>query len=368
MKSSPVTLAVLLALSAGLAPAAPVSAEDRPVVGLVPKATRPITLDGKLDEWDGAFVTPVHLGHPDFADRGAQFLFLWDNNALYVGLRALDRTPAHPGPDDALWDGDAAELLLDARPPADLGGQDFGPGTLRLCWTPFTGTEVRPRLRVRDLPAFRGLALRGAAVAAAKTAWGYTAEFRLPWANFPAFAPRAGALLGLDCELCSGDGGPRVDRTLVYGSPAAASSPSGLGRVRLVEKAGPADLAECARVLLPLAVSQSANDDRLYATACLSPTVEKRITRVEGRILDEGGKVRKTAAGTRTALAGSGFVLWHGSWELSDLPAGPCTLEVAALGHDGKPVVARAVRVSHGEAARPAQNPSPMVEHARSHP
>ncbi|HEV3232787.1 MAG TPA: hypothetical protein VG245_11105, partial [Candidatus Dormibacteraeota bacterium] len=80
---------LLLALSACLAPAA--RAADRPVVGLVPKAARPITLDGKLDEWDGAFVAPVHVGHPDFANRGAMFLFLWDDDALYVGLRALDR-------------------------------------------------------------------------------------------------------------------------------------------------------------------------------------------------------------------------------------------------------------------------------------
>ncbi len=228
---------LLLILFAGLASAA--RADDRPVVGLVPRATKPITLDGKLDEWDGAFVTPVHVGHPDFADRGAQFLFLWNDDALYVGLRALDRTPAHVRPDATLWDGDAVEFYLDARPAADLGGKDFGPGTLHMFWTPFTGTEIRPRLRVRDLPAFKDFTLKGAEVAGAKTAWGYTAEFKLPWANFPKFTAKAGALLGLDCELCSGDGGPRVDRTFVYSSPAAVSSPSAFGRVRLVEKPEP---------------------------------------------------------------------------------------------------------------------------------
>jgi hypothetical protein len=352
---------LLVALSAA-------RAADRPIVGLVPKAAKPITLDGKLDEWDGAFVTPVHVGHPDFANRGAQFLFLWDDEALYVGLRALDRRPAHVRPDAALWDGDAVEFYLDARPPAALGGKDFGPGTLHLFWTPFTGTEVKPRLRVRDLPAFKGFQLRGAEVAAVKTAWGYTAEFRLPWANFPKFAAKAGALLGIDCELCSGDGGPRVDRTFVYSSPAAVASPAAFGRVRLVEKADPADLRACARALLPLAVTRSANYDWLYATACLSPTVEKRIATVEGKILDAAGKVRKTTAGARTTLEGSEFVLWRGSWELFDLPASNYTLEVAALDRDGKPVIVRTVRVAHEEAARAAQNPSPMVEHSRGHP
>jgi hypothetical protein len=357
---------LFVALCAGLAAAA--RADDRPAVGLVPKATRLITLDGKLDEWDGAFVTPVHVGHPDFADRGAQFLFLWDNDALYVGLRALDRTPAHVRPDAVLWDGDAVEFYLDARVGADLGGKDFGPGTMHLFWTPFTGTEVKPRVRVRDLPAFKDFVLRGAEVAGAKTAWGYTAEFKLPWANFPKFTARAGALLGLECELCSGDGGPRVDRTFVYSSPAAVSSPAAFGRVRLVDRIEPADLKACARALLPLAVTQSANYGWLYATACLSPTIEKAVAKVEGKILDAGGKVRKTSTGTRTTLEGSGFVLWRGSWELFDLPAGTYTLEVAALDRAGKPVVARTIKVNHGEVARVEQNPSPMVEHARSHP
>jgi hypothetical protein len=41
------------------------SAQEKPVVGLIPKAQKPIKMDGKLDDWDGAFVTPVHVGHPD---------------------------------------------------------------------------------------------------------------------------------------------------------------------------------------------------------------------------------------------------------------------------------------------------------------
>jgi hypothetical protein len=355
---------LLLALAAGA------RAEDRPVAGLIPKAQKPITLDGKLDEWDGAFVTPVHVGHPDFDNRGAQFLFLWDDDALYVGLRALDRKPAHVGPDAALWDGDAVEFYLDTRHGAELGAKDFGPGTLHMFWTPFTGTEVKPRLRVRDLPTFKGFTLKGAEVAGAKTAWGYTAEFKLPWANFPKFTPKAGEALGIDCELCSSDGGPRVDRTFVYSSPASVGSPSAFGRVRLVDRVEPADLKACARAVLPVSLTKSANYDWLYATACLSPTIEKLTAKVEGKVLDADGKVKKATPGSRTTLAGSGFVLWRGQWELFDLPAGNYTVEIAALDKDGKPIVTRRVKLAHGEApaVRSAQNPSPMVEHARTHP
>src|SRR5262249_6915197 len=148
----------------------------------------------------------------------------------------LDQKPAHVGADDQIWNGDAVEFYLDTRRGEKFGAKEFGPGTLHMFWTPFTKTEVKPRMGVRDLPAFKGLKLRGARVAAVKTRWGWTAEFKLPWANFPGFKPKAGEVVGIECELCSSDGGPRVDRTFVYGSPAAVFTPSAFGGVRLVDQ------------------------------------------------------------------------------------------------------------------------------------
>src|SRR6516165_5164869 len=103
---------------------------DKPVVGLIPKAQKPIKMDGKLDEWNGAFVTPVHVGHPDFANRGAEFLFLWDEQNLYIGLRCLDRHPAHVAPDNQIYNGDAVEFYLDTRRGDQLGAPQFTAGSL----------------------------------------------------------------------------------------------------------------------------------------------------------------------------------------------------------------------------------------------
>jgi hypothetical protein len=214
------------AVSAAVAPA-----QEKAVVGLIPKVQKPLVLDGKLDDWDGAFVTPVHVGHPDFANRGGHFLYLWDEKNLYIGLRCLDQKPAHVGPDHQIWNGDAVEFYLDTRRGEHLAAAPFGPGTLHLFYTPFTTTDVKPRIQVRDLPAFKDFKPQGAEVAAVKTPWGYTAEFKLPWANFPAFTAKAGEIIGIECELCSSDGGPRVDRTFVYSGPAAVGSPSAFGRV-----------------------------------------------------------------------------------------------------------------------------------------
>jgi hypothetical protein len=339
-------LPYLLVLVGTIFPGA-ASAQDKPVVGLIPKASQPIKLDGKLDEWEGAFVTPVHVGHPDFANRGAEFLFLWESDNLYVGLRCLDQKPAHVGPDHQIWNGDAVEFYLDTRRGGKLGAAEFGAGTLHCFYTPFTQTEIKPRIQVRDLPAFKAFKLAGAEVAAEKTPWGWTAELKLPWAHFPDFTPKAGEIIGIDCELCSSDGGLRVDRTFVYSGPAAVGSPSAFGRVQLVDKIEPKALKPLGKALLPLALTKSANYGWLYGTVCISPTIKKSVAKVEGKLLDGDGKVRKTSAGSRKTVDG-GFALWTGSWELFDLPPGVYTLELTASNKEGRAITTRTEKLLHG--------------------
>src|SRR5262245_26944521 len=316
-------------------------AQDKPIVGLIPKAQKPIAFDGKLSGWDGAFVTPVHVGHPDFTNRGGQFLYLWDEKNLYIGLRCLDQKPAHVGMDNQIWNGDAVEFYLDTRRGDKLGAAAFGPGTLHCFYTPFTKGEFKSRIQVRDLPAFKDFKLKGAEVAATMTKSGWTAEFKLPWGNFPGFVSKAGEVIGIECELCSSDGGPRVDRTFVYSGPAAVGSPSAFGRVQLVDKIEASVLKPFGRALLPLSLTRSTNYAWLYGTVCISPSIEKKVEKIEGKIVDREGKVRKTTAGSRKALDGTSFILWTGSWELFDLAPGIYTLELAALDKEGQVITTR---------------------------
>lgn len=341
-----------------LAAVAPAPAQEKPVVGLVPRAVKPVTLDGRLDEWAGAFVTPLHVGHPDFLNRGAEVLWLWDDDNLYVGLRCLDRKPAHVGADNQVWNGDAVEFYLDTRRGERLGAREFGPGTLHLFYTPFTGTEIEPRIQVRDLPAFKDFKLQGAKVAGMRTATGYTAEFVLPWANFPEFKPRAGEVIGLECELCSSDGGPRVDRTFTYASPEAVSTPAAFGRVRLVDRLEPDALAGVGKVLLPLSLAKSGNYPWLHGTVVVSPSIARSVARIEGRVIGVGNKVIKTAAAAPRPLEGTGFTGWTGSWELYDVPAGTYTLELTAYDREGKRVTSRSERFLHGDVPPPRRLPA----------
>jgi hypothetical protein len=324
-------------------------AQEPPIVGLIPRAQKPIQMDGKLDDWQGAFVTPVHIGHPDFANRGAEFLFLWDDENLYIGLRCLDQKPAHIAPDTQIYNGDAVEFYLDTRQGQDLGAAAFGPGTLHMFWTPFTGTQVKPRLQVRDLPAFKNFKLQGAKVAAVKTAVGYTAEFKLPWANFPKFTPKADTIIGIDCELCSSDGGLRVDRTFVYSSPRSVTTPAAFGQVKLVERIDPAKLQPYSRALLPLSITQSANYPWMYGTAGVSPTIAGSVAKIEGRVLDAAGKVKLKTPGKMTTT--TVITLWTGTWELFEQPPGQYTLEVRALDRDGRVVCSRSMPFVHERSA-----------------
>jgi hypothetical protein len=323
------------------------SAQEKPLAGLIPKAQKPIALDGKLDDWDGAFVTPVHIGHPDFANRGGQFLYLWDDENLYIGQRCLDKKMGHVAPDNQLWNGDAVEFYLDTRRGDKLGAAAFGPGTLHMFVTPFTKTDLKPRFAVRDLPEFKNFKLQGAEVAAVKTPWGYTAEFKLPWSNFPDFRAKVGEIIGIECELCSSDGGLRSDRTFTFSSPAVVGSPSAFARVQLVDRIEAGSLKPYGRALLPLSLTRSANYAWLYTTVCVSPTIEKSVVTLEGRILDAGGKVRKTAAAAKKTVDG-GFSLWNSSWELFDLPPGVYTLEVTAKDKSGAAVTSRTEKLLHG--------------------
>ena len=332
-------LSALYALLACLAVCA--QAEEKPVVGLIPKAAHPIVMDSRLDEWSGAFVTPLNATHPDLANRATHIYYLWDESALYIGVRAMDADPTHISPDTALYDGDAIEFYLDTRAGNDLGKPDFGPGTLHMFFTAITGHDLKPRWHVRDLPAFRGLELKGVEMAAARTRDGYTLEFKLPWANLLGFTPKAGIPIGIDIEMGSADGGHRVHRTFAYSSPTSVGTPSTFGRVLLVDRVDPRAVKPYSRALFPFDAQVPGNYGRVYGVACLSPTIAKTVVKVEGRLLDADGKLRKQAANAGLVTVNDYWNIWRGEWETYDLPAGTYTLVLTATDAQNNVIVER---------------------------
>ena len=82
------------------------------------------------------------------------------------------------------------------------------------------GQQPVRQLRTLLRPGFlQAIPKPGVEVAARRTKVGMEVEFKLPWANFSGFKAKPNEVIALDVELCYSDGGPRVFRSFVYGSP-----------------------------------------------------------------------------------------------------------------------------------------------------
>ena len=318
----------LLVASPIAAPAADAPPIARGVRGLATRAPGSVAVDGSLTEWAGAFVTPVHYAHANPEDRAAQFLTMWDDRALYIGLRALDRHRANVGAKGSLWNGDAVEFYLDTRPGAALRGKDWSAGAIHLFYTPFEGAEVKPRWEVRGGIATSGVILSGVELAATAHDWGYEVEFAIPWANFPAFAPRLGAVLAVDAELCSGDGGGRMDRTFAYGSPLSVQQPASQGMIELVGSFDPSTLPPAvAASAFPMWVETPwVQPDRAKcrAVVAIAPGSIPGVAAVEIRLRDADGAVVRTLPAPVAGFgpAGLGFARAVAEWSIDDFAPG----------------------------------------------
>jgi hypothetical protein len=322
------------------------------VRGLVIRAPGPVTLDGRLDEWSGSFCTPVHYGHARLLDRAAQFFLMWDEAALYIGLRCLDRTRANPGAAEAVYNGDAVELYLDARPQSALRGQAWTPGAVHLFYSPFEGTALKPRWAMRQGIATSAPALEGVVVAATVEDWGYEVEFKVPWVNFPEFQPRPGAVLALDAELCSSDGGARTDRTFAYGSPLSVQQPASLGAVELVLALEPDYLPTVGAACFPLWVETPWNQPgraEVQAVVAIPPALIAEVGEVEIRLHDTEGTIVKTLPAQIEAFGpeGKGFMRAVAHWSIDAFAPGTYFATARVESKAGRVLATVAPRLVH---------------------
>lgn len=327
MPRRPLALACALLFAATV----PAPADDKVplapgVRGLVTRAPGGgIQVDGKLAEWGRAFCTPVHYNHPQIDDRAAQFSYAWDDAALYIGLRALDRHRANVAPLEIIADGDAVELYLDTRPGPALRGKDWTPGAVHLFFTPFEGERVAPRWVVRRGIATSGTKLNGVEIAATILPGdvGYEVEFKVPWANFPEFKARPGALMALDAELCSGQGARRVDRTFAYGSPLSVQQPASQATVELVGGLDPSYLPQVGPAAFPFWVETPWTQPeraQVRATLGIPPALADAVGDVEVRIHNTDGSIVRTHKARIEPFGppGLGFVRAVASWPIDD--------------------------------------------------
>jgi hypothetical protein len=295
----------------------------RGVRGLVTLARTKVVLDGSLREWSNAFCTPVQYNHRDVENRAAQFYYMWDDEALFIALRCLDERQANLAPLASTQDGDAVEFYLDTRPGDALRSKDWTTGAIHLFFSAFQGEEVRPRWVMRQGIATSKTVLTGVEIGAAHDADSYQVEFKLPWSNFPGFTPRLGAVLALDAELCSGDGGKRTDRSFAYGSPLSVQQPASLGKVELVRVFDPDYLPAVGPAAFPFWVETPWNQPErahVQAVVAIPPAFAEIVGEVEVRIHNADGKIIKTIPARIEPFGppAKGFLRAGAFWSIDD--------------------------------------------------
>jgi hypothetical protein len=322
------------------------------VRGLITRAPATVKIDGRLEEWSNAFCTSVHYNHANLANRAAQFFYLWDEKALYIGLRALDQNRANDAPLAIIADGDAVELYLDARPPSALRGKDWTKGAIHLFFTPFEGTRLAPRWVIRAGIATSDTKLEGIEIASTllPNNFGYEIEFKIPWTNFSEFTPKLGAVMGIDAELCSSDGARRTDRTFAYGSPLSVQQPASQGLVQLVGSFDPDYLTQVGPAAFPFWVEtpwHQGERARVQATVGIPPAFAEIVGEVEIRLHNTDGTIIKTIKAHPESFGPPAlkFVRAVAWWSIDEFAPNSFLASARVLSRTGKPLTTVAPRL-----------------------
>jgi hypothetical protein len=307
---------------------------DPGVRAVVTRAQTRIQIDGDLTEFARAVCTPVEYFHPDQKNRPAQFFYLWDDEAFYVGLRTLDEktySPEHP-----LWEGDAVEWYFDTRRDETFRNQQWGKGAVHCFWTAMEKGQLNPRFCLR--PGYLdAIPQTDVQVAARRWDHGLEVEFKLPWVNFPKFQPAAGEVLGVDAELSYSDGGPRSDRSFVFGSPLSVAQPGNLAKVQLVDEWRSSYWKQSAAVMMPVRIDTAWSQQgapQVQARIAIPANHRDAIGKIEFQVTNLDGKTlgRFAAQDTETLQASGNFVRLLAQWP-ADLAA-PGTYTAIAVIHD----------------------------------
>lgn len=324
------------------------------VRGLVTRSPGKVLLDGSLREWSEAYCTPVGYAHVRPLERAAQFFYMWDDEAFYLGLRCLDTKQANPAPSTTIWNGDALEFYFDARRGDALRSKDWTTGAIHLHMSAFQIDKIKPRWIVRPGIATSDAKLEGVEMAATQTKTSYELEIKLPWKNFPGFEPKLGAVLALDAELCSGDGGLRTDRTFSYGSPLSVQQPASQGKVELVQSFEPEYFAAAGPCSFPMWVDtpwSQAERGQVQAVVAVPPAFLEIAGEIDVRIHDLDGKIVKTIPAPVVPFGpkGLGFARAEAHWSIDDFPPGTFFVTARVTSRTGKPLTTVAPRlVSEG--------------------
>jgi hypothetical protein len=192
------------------------SVRERLVAGFagVPRAAKPIAIDGVLDEADWQRSPVLHLNEArqfyGFAKRtwrgtddiSAEMRVLWDDACLYVSATVTDDVFSNTKSGGDLWAGDGLQFLIDPRRASaeKIGKYDIGMALTPAgpqTWCFGSADASAPAGLVPDVRL---------AVKPTGTAGNMIYELAIPWSRIAPFQPGVGHDLGLSMIINEDDG------------------------------------------------------------------------------------------------------------------------------------------------------------------
>ena len=169
------------------------------------RANRAPTIDGKLDDWQGATHWPAQYRVTDLsaaknaADLSANFMFGYDTSGFYIAATITDDVHVQNKltRGSELWKGDDIELWFDTDLPGDFKVDPANQDDVQIGLSPGDFAQLGPEavVFVPKGPDAGELGVRVAAVPRAD-GHGYTLEAAIPWAVLQNMKPQAGGAIG----------------------------------------------------------------------------------------------------------------------------------------------------------------------------
>lgn len=213
------------------------SVSARPPAQVVAVGAMPagVKIDGALDDWprdataillgEAAHTLPRAAKWGGARDLSGAVRVAWDGSYLYLAADVADDKPMQAAATGAEpWHGDSIEVFFNAFP-----GEQRKTGFRQMALVPPLAPDAK---LVVLCPQGEVTGVEGAAAARAN---GYTLECRIPWKNFPEFAPKAGARLGFQVMLNDRDGKGRKSQLCWYPSAATYIHPLDMNVLALGE-------------------------------------------------------------------------------------------------------------------------------------
>ena len=270
--------------------------------GSLPRLTKPLLLDAKLDEWEGAtslsvrnasYISKVKPGREwrGPLDAGAEMYCAWNDDGLCLAAIVADDTIQNERPPGLTWQQDCLELFIDGRTGEKFMKPPYSKGAYQLFVRPPTD-KLPAALFVSE----RDGTIAGLRIFGQRTPTGYVVEMFIPWSAFPEFRPKTGSQFGLQYSLCDYDERDQgTNQPMVMSWRAATmlfQSPQKLIRYELV-KAIPlgtdASLASIVNIAIPPYIgsgdSATFSVEMAVPLAPLAQTVEILVSDWDGKVV-----------------------------------------------------------------------------------